>query len=78
MMKRIKAMHPFGATWKAIPVLVLAAMTLLSACGKNTFTKQVESTTALAGQYIYIKPKLDLVVFQDDSDSMYKIGRAHV
>jgi hypothetical protein len=51
--------------------VALAALTLLSACGKKTFQKLDYSTTAVAGQYVYIKPKLDLVIFQDDSDSMY-------
>jgi hypothetical protein len=57
--------------WNVVPAVALAALTLLSACGKKTFQKQDFSTTALAGQYIYIKPKLDLVIFQDNSDSMY-------
>lgn len=57
--------------WKALPAVALAAMTLLSACGKKTFQKLEYSTSAVAGQYVYIKPKLDLVIFQDDSDSLY-------
>mgnify|MGYP003353314244 CR=1 FL=1 len=56
--------------WKAIPAVALAALTLLSACGKKTFQKVDYTTSAIAGQYIYIKPKLDLIVFQDNSDSL--------
>ncbi len=57
-------------SWKAVPVVALAALTLLSACGKKEFQKLNYTSSAVAGQYIYIKPKLDLVVFQDNSDSM--------
>ncbi len=57
-------------SWKAVPVLALAALTLLSSCGKKTFQKLDYTTSAVAGQYVYIKPKLDLVVFQDNSDSI--------
>lgn len=54
--------------WKAAPI-VLMAVTLLSACGKKTFQKLETSSTGIAGQYNYIKPKLDIVVFQDNSPS---------
>ena len=57
-------------TWRAIPILALATLTLLSACGKKSFEKLEYSSTAVAAQYYYIKPKLDLVIFQDDSDSI--------
>ena len=56
-------------TWKAVPI-ALMAISLLSSCGKKTFQKLEYSSTAIAGQYIYIKPKLDLVIFQDNSDSI--------
>lgn len=55
--------------WKAATV-ALMAVTLLSACGKKTFKKLEESSKGIAGQYNYIKPKLDLVIFQDNSDSL--------
>ncbi len=56
-------------TWKAVPI-ALMAISLLSACGNKKFQKLEYTTSAIAGQYIYIKPKLDLVIFQDNSDSM--------
>ncbi len=55
--------------WKAVTV-ALMAITALSACGKKTFRKLEESSVGIAGQYNYIKPKLDLVIFQDNSDSL--------
>jgi hypothetical protein len=55
--------------WKAVPALAFAAISLFS-CGKQTFQKQDFTSSAVAGQYIYIKPKLDLVIFQDNSDSI--------
>jgi hypothetical protein len=55
--------------WKAATVAMIA-VTMLSACGKKTFKKLEESSKGIAGQYLYIKPKLDLVIFQDNSDSM--------
>jgi major membrane immunogen (membrane-anchored lipoprotein) len=56
--------------WKAVPALAIAALSLLSSCGKHDFVKQDFSSSAVAGQYVYIKPKLDLVIFQDNSDSI--------
>jgi hypothetical protein len=56
--------------WKSIPLAALAAATLLSGCSKQKFQKENFSTSAIAGQYVYLKPKLDIVVFQDASDSM--------
>ncbi|MGZ3650246.1 MAG: hypothetical protein ACXVB9_15660 [Bdellovibrionota bacterium] len=56
--------------WKAVPMIALAALTLLSSCGKKEFQKLDYTTSAVAGQYVYIKPKLDLVIFQDNSDSI--------
>jgi hypothetical protein len=57
--------------WKTMPALALLASVPLSSCSKNTFSKESQQTSAIAGQYITINPKLDLVIFQDDSDSMY-------
>lgn len=56
-------------SWKAVPI-ALMAISLLSSCGNKKFQKLEYSSTAIAGQYVYIKPKLDLVIFQDNSDSM--------
>lgn len=56
--------------WKAAPALAFTALSLLSSCGKQDFQKQDFSSSAVAGQYVYIKPKLDLVIFQDNSDSI--------
>lgn len=58
--------------WKAATV-ALMAVTLLSACGKKTFKKLEQSSSGIAGQYNYIKPKLDLVIFQDNSPSFNNI-----
>lgn len=55
---------------KLLPVAALVALSL-SACGKNHFEKVEQSQTATAGQYTYIKPKLDLVIFEDNSDSLF-------
>lgn len=56
--------------WKALPVVALAALTLLPACGKKSFKPLDKTTSGVAGQYLVIKPKLDLVIFQDNSDSL--------
>ncbi len=56
--------------WKSLPVIALAALTLLPACGKKSFAPLDKTTGGQAGQYLVIKPKLDLVIFQDNSDSM--------
>jgi len=57
-------------TWKSALPIALMAITILSACGTKKFQKLEYTTSAIAGQYIYIKPKLDLVIFQDNSDSI--------
>ncbi len=54
---------------KSMPVLV-AALVLLSACGKAKFQKQDFQASAVAGQYSVTKPKIDIIVFQDNSDSV--------
>jgi len=56
-------------SWKAVPI-ALMAISLLSSCGTKKFQKLEQSTSGIAGQYIYIKPKLDMIVFVDNSDSM--------
>jgi hypothetical protein len=58
----------FSGSWKLMPVL--AAALLASACGKARFEKQSFEATAVAGQYVITKPKLDIIVFQDNSDSV--------
>lgn len=42
----------------------------MSACGKQTFDKQQFGASVSANQYITIKPKVDIVMFQDISPSM--------
>jgi hypothetical protein len=55
--------------WKSMPVL-LAAMAMLSACGNSKYQSQAFSADASANnQAVYTKPKVDIVFFQDDSDS---------
>jgi hypothetical protein len=55
--------------WKSMPVL-MAALAVLSACGNSKYQNQSFSADAAAGnQAIYTKPKVDIVFFQDDSDS---------
>lgn len=53
--------------------LLLACLTLVSAnlfsCAKAKYERQEYSATALAGQYT--KPKIDIIVFQDYSASMF-------
>lgn len=55
---------------KSLPLL-LATMALLSACGNSKYQGQSFSADASAGnQAVYTKPKVDIVFFQDDSDSV--------
>lgn len=53
---------------KVVPALMLLSLSLLSACGNPKFQKQELSASAVAGQYT--KPKIDIIIFQDNSDSM--------
>jgi hypothetical protein len=53
---------------KYLPVIGLTALALLAGCGKATFKKQNFSAVSVASQYT--KPKIDIVVFQDNSSSM--------
>jgi hypothetical protein len=50
--------------------LLIATLALLPACGNNKFNAQKHSETAVANQYKYTKAKIDIVLFQDNSDSM--------
>lgn len=45
-------------------------MLVLSACGKSEFAKQEFKAEAVAGQYVTTRPKIDVIVFQDNSDSV--------
>jgi len=49
---------------------IAAAVLMLSACGKAQFAKQDFQASAVAGQYVTTKPKIDVIVFQDNSDSV--------
>jgi hypothetical protein len=50
------------------PVILAATLAGFTGCGKARFQKQDFQATAVAGQYT--KPKIDILVFQDKSDSM--------
>ncbi|RYZ97588.1 MAG: hypothetical protein EOP11_21835, partial [Proteobacteria bacterium] len=55
--------------FKSAPLL-LALMAILSACGNSKYSNQGYTADASAGnQAVYTKPKVDIVFFQDDSDS---------
>ncbi|RYZ96247.1 MAG: hypothetical protein EOP11_23755, partial [Proteobacteria bacterium] len=55
--------------FKSAPLL-LALMAILSACGNSKYQSQGYTADASAGnQAVYTKPKVDIVFFQDDSDS---------
>jgi len=58
----------FSGLSKILPVL--SAMLVLSACGKSEFAKQDFKAEAVAGQYVTTRPKIDVIVFQDNSDSV--------
>jgi hypothetical protein len=55
--------------WKLLPVGTLA-LALLPGCAKDNFQKLNYTASAVAGQYNYVSPKLDVVIFQDNSSSM--------
>ena len=57
--------------YKLVPVLAIS-LGLLSACGKPKFQKQELAAEAVAG--VYTKPKIDIVIFQDNSDSVMLQG----
>jgi hypothetical protein len=52
---------------KVVPALLIT-LSLFTACGKVKYQKTEISASAVAGQYT--KPKIDIVIFQDNSDSM--------
>lgn len=58
----------FCSRSKYLPVIGLSMLALLTGCGKASFKKQEFSAVSVAGQYT--KPKIDIVVFQDNSSSM--------
>jgi hypothetical protein len=59
----------FRGLMKTLPVL-LVCLGLLTACGKEKYVDQNFQSSATANQYVTSKPKVDIVVFQDDSDSV--------
>lgn len=63
----------FVGLFKLMPVAVVA-VSLLTACGNAKYAKQVHGGSATANQYVTTKPKIDIVVFQDDSDSIIYNG----
>jgi hypothetical protein len=57
-----------------VPVAVVA-VSLLSACGNTKYAKQTHGGSASANNLtVTTKPKIDVVVFQDDSDSIIRNG----
>lgn len=54
--------------WKNLAVVAVVAV--LASCGKAKYQKQEYQATATAGQYVYTKPKIDILIFQDNSASM--------
>ncbi|MGZ3713187.1 MAG: hypothetical protein ACXVBE_15595, partial [Bdellovibrionota bacterium] len=52
---------------QVVPILLIT-LGLFTACGKAKYQKVELSASAVAGQYT--KPKIDIVIFQDNSDSM--------
>ncbi len=60
-------------SWKMLPVLV-ASLGVLVGCGRAQYAAQNQSSTSVAGQYAYTKPQADIVVFQDDTDSVMLQG----
>jgi hypothetical protein len=59
----------FSGLKKSLPVLV-AALAILNACAKAKYGAENIKSSAVAGQYITTKPKIDIIVFQDNSDSV--------
>jgi hypothetical protein len=55
--------------WKLLPIGALA-LSLFTGCAKEHFEKLNYTAKASAGQYSYVNPKLDVVIFQDNSGSM--------
>lgn len=52
---------------------MIAALAVLAGCGQQKYQTQDFQATAVAGQYSVTKPKIDIIVFQDNSDS-YMFG----
>lgn len=64
----------FGEKNKSAQLLKIWGAVLLavafSGCAKQTFDNQKFSQTVSANQYLTIKPKVDIIMFQDESASM--------
>lgn len=50
---------------------IAALAFLFAACGKQTFDRQQFTASYTANQYVTVKPKVDIIIFQDDSASMF-------
>lgn len=59
----------FSGPWKLMPVFFVT-LAVLSACGNEKYNKQTVQASAVANQYVTTKPKIDIIVFQDNSDSL--------
>lgn len=55
--------------YKLLTVLALA-LSVLSACGKTKYQVSNTEANATADQYLVTKPKVDIIFFQDNSDSV--------
>lgn len=71
MRVRVKNWHPLRLAFS----LALCAL-IFSGCGKESFEKPEFASTFTANQFVTIKPKVDIVIFQDISASM--LGSANI
>jgi hypothetical protein len=62
-----------------VPVAVVAVALFLTACGNTKYAKQTHGGSASANNLtVTTKPKIDIVVFQDNSDSTLRNGPIEV
>jgi hypothetical protein len=62
-----------------VPVAVVTVALFLTACGNTKYAKQTHGGSASANNLtVTTKPKIDVVVFQDDSDSIIRNGPLQV
>lgn len=68
-------MKPVGLNKLLVPVAIVAVSLFLTACGNTKYAKQTHGGSASANNLsVTIKPKIDVIVFQDDSDSIIRNG----
>lgn len=62
-----------------VPVAIVAVSLFLTACGNTKYAKQTHGGSASANNLtVTTKPKIDVIVFQDDSDSIIRNGPLQV